>query len=81
MRPRVLSPKRTRSNSPEQDRNARDIAREISELLQASQLSLVDAFDSFDADGDRRIDAKELEAGLRRMIPRLTAEQMRWLLE
>jgi Ca2+-binding EF-hand superfamily protein len=49
--------------------------------LQASQVSLVDAFDSFDTDGDRRIDAKELEAGLRRMMPRLNAEQMRWLLE
>lgn len=77
----ALSPRRTRSTSPEQQRTAQHLATEIGELLQASHMSLIDAFDSFDEDGNRRIDAKELEVGLRRVMPGLDAEQMRWLLD
>ena len=59
----------------------RKLAAEVGAIIERHNIDIVAAFDSFDRDGDRTIDPAELSAGLKRVMPGLTAEQLDWLLQ
>ena len=59
----------------------RQLALEVGQLFESANVDILDAFASFDLDGDRRIDQRELEKGLHRLMPGLAATQMEWLIE